>query len=232
MKISELYESVDKDVEEIDKAYEEVMLISKAVKSGNFGVLIGKNTGKLTIRDINNIRRRLEQISKYNPLIRGNVSGKGKERVSLLWRRFGHGLEGAIMGTATVGLGFVAIATGPVGTVASVIGASATGTSAIHQARIVSAMNRTSRLIALIDQYEKLQTEPSRNRSILRRIFDVITRKRPWDIEKEIERRVKQAQRKATLKFERDLRRLPHVIEYVDGDGEIQEISLEELFNF
>lgn len=227
--------------EELEAGFEQLELLSEAMETGNFGVLIGKSaSSKLTSRDIIKIKRVLRDIVDNNPVLSYNSIPAGRtggQRISLLQRRISHGFSALAMASLTGLLGgksiAVALGTGGLGTPLSIAlgGAAAlTGKATLKQAETIRALNATGNLLDIVDTYADIQ-KAGRRRGLLRKLGDWLMNKTPSEIERETKKRIEQATRKAERKMSKLTRRLPKEIEYYGNRGEKETMPIEDLFD-
>lgn len=226
-KITEL-----KEVDELIAAYDEIVLIKDALRTGDFGILIGKQSQTLSHSDVFAIKRKISTIIRDNPIIDGDDIKRGrdgKEKVRALGRSIRFGLES--IGLAIVSALFIYLSTLVAVPFAIALGniAVLTGLASVEQARMVLRLKALAKLVDIVDAYGNLK--PHYRISGFKRIFNVFMRRTPEEIEKSSRASIKKSSKKAKAQFDRLTKNLPDFIEYQDNEGNIQEYPLEKLFD-
>lgn len=240
MKVYELFErqddtalkKADEQIDTLEAAYDEIALLRQVFKKKDFGVLIGKKGRMLSLGEIREIKRKLSNIIRNNPLIDGQEVSRGRdgeEKMKLLVKSLHHRTELAVTSILTVLLSAAAITSGPIGASLWGAGAVVSGALAKKQYSTVKSVKSLSRLMNLVDSYGEL-TPNSVKRSGVKKFMDFIMRKTPKEIEKDMERKLRKETNKAKRKMEKDLRGFPMFINYKDGN-EVKEYPVVNLFN-
>lgn len=240
MKLHELFESqedaalrkADEEIDELEEAYEEIALLKEVFDAKDFGVLIGKKGRMFSINDIREIKRKLSDIIRNNPIIDGDEVSRGRdgdEKLRLLAQSIKHGFELTVLGSLTGLLSTLAVTTGPIGAVFAGAGALLTGGLTKHQYTTMKSLSTLSKLMNIVDSYGDLNPK-SVKRSGIKKFMDFLMRKSPKEIEKEMERKVKRESEKAQRKFQKQLRGFPKYVKYKDGN-EIKEYPVANLFD-
>lgn len=225
--------AAEDDLDDMDNAYEELALLNRAFDKNDLGMLINKSGDNLDMNDVREIKRKLASIVRNNPIIDGadvNRGRDGYEKLRLIGRGVGHGLELLATTALTGALGALTVATVGV-PIASVLSGTATvGAAALakHQVSIIGSLKATSRLLGALDAYEDLNPK-AKARSFLKRVFDKLTFKSKDEIKKDTIKRIRKASKKAQRRFEKSMRGFPRYIEYHE-DGEVKKIAVATLF--
>lgn len=223
----------DGDIDEMDDAYDELALLSHAFKKKDFGILINKQGRNLDKLDIREIKRKLSNIVRNNIILDGGDFNRGRdgwEKMRLLGRTIGHGLEVTALSALTGALGALTVSSVAIPIVSILAGTATVGGAALvkNQATIIGSLRATSRLLSTLDAFENLK--PNYRRSRIKRMLDWVTRKSKRDIEKDVVKQIKIASRKAQHKFEKNMKGFPHYVEYTDSNGDIQEYPTANFF--
>jgi len=221
------------DIDEMDDAYDELALLNLAFKKNDLGILINKQGDNLDMNDVREIKRKLAGIIRSNPIIDGSDVKRGRdgyEKLRLIGRGVGHGLELTATAALTGALGALTVTSVGVPIVSILSGTAAVGAAALakHQFGILGSLKATSRLIDALDAYEDLNPK-ARKRSFLKRLVDKLTFKSKDEIKKDTLKQIKNASKKAQRKFEKSMKGFPRYIEYHEG-GEVKKIAVATLF--
>lgn len=228
------------ELDEMDAAYEQLNRLAMALRTGNFGWLIDRPGGKLSERDINDIKREIYTILHTNPIIVGSGMGasrSGKTRLSLLGRTVAHGLETVSLGILAGVLGGLTVTTALSGFASWVsglagFGAVLTGRMAGNQAKDFQSVLAAGKLINIVDSYKNIGKVRGKRieRGWIRRFVDWVEGKSPKQIKRETEKRVQRAVIDTRREFEESIRKLPREIEFFDRNGNRASVPVEFLF--
>lgn len=226
--------AAEDDLDEMDAAYDELVLLNRAFKKNDLAILIDKSGNSLDMNDVREIKRKLAGIIRNNPIVDGDDIKRGRdgyEKLRLIGRGVGHGLELLATGALTGALGALAVSSAAVPIASVLSGTAAVGVASLakNQVTIIGGLNATSRLLNALDSYEDLNPKP-KSRSFLKRLFDKLTFKSKNEIEKDARKRIKKASKKAQRKFEKSMRGFPRYIDYTDANGDAQKMAVAELF--
>jgi len=228
-------QAAEDDVDEMEDAYDELALLNRAFKENDLGILINKHGDNLNQNDVREIKRKLAGIVRNNPIIDGSEVNRGRdgyEKLRLIGRGVGHGLEFAATGALTAALGSLAVSSAAVPIASVLSGTAAVGTAALakNQYNIIRSLKATSRLLTALDAYEELKPKVKR-RSLFKQFLDFITRKSKDEIKKDTLKRIKKASNKAQRKFEKSIKGFPKYIDFKDSKGNQQQVLIATLFD-
>ena len=228
-------QAAESEVDEMEDAYDELALLNRAFDKNDLGILINKHGDNLNQNDIREIKRKLAKIVRNNPIIDGSEISRGRdgyEKLRLIGRGVGHGLEFTATAALTGALGALAVSSAAVPIASVLSGTAAVGTAALakNQYNIIRSLKATSRLLTALDAYDDLKPK-AKSRSLLKRLFDKLTFKSKDDIKKDTLKRIKKASNKAQRKFEKSMKGFPKYIEYEDSNGDAQKVAVSELFD-
>lgn len=227
---------MEDEVDEMESAYAEIALLNQAFEEKNFGVLIGKR-GMLTDTDLREIKRKLSNIVRNNPIIDSSEVKRGRdgdESLHLLARTIGHGLEATGLAAISAGLAAVAVMTAPtvVGTGLASVGSALSAMGVKHQLNLIQSLQSLSKTLELVQTYEKLDVKPVRTSpSTIKKVTNWFLRKDEKDIRREAIKRVKKSSKKAQMKMQKNLRGFPKYVEYKERDGEIKQYPIINFFD-
>ena len=99
--LEDITEYGEGEVTKLEQGYEELKRLDDALRSGDFGHLIGKEGQELTDEDIERIRFEITDILDNNYIIGSKDDGDGRQRLRILGKKVEEGLNASILAILT-----------------------------------------------------------------------------------------------------------------------------------